>query len=138
MKFVWNDSYSVGVKKFDEQHQQFFKISNEIYQLIEGEGVKRDVLFTHILELINYSSIHLSSEESAFHKYEYPEMEGHLKHHSEFRTKIQGFLELCMDGDSDIELLAGQIVDYASKWLAEHILNVDKKYSEFLQGKEIE
>ena len=137
MRFVWDFSYSVKIKKFDEQHRQFFEITNGIYDLIEKPTIDRKEIFTKISELESYATYHLLSEEEAFYKYHYPQAVEHINAHHIYRNTIQKYIEECMDKDVDMKLLATEIVDFASAWLLEHIKSTDKEYSEFLEGKQI-
>ena len=137
MKFVWDKNYSVKVKKFDSQHQHFFEITNSIYDLIQNINVSRDELFPKILELVNYGEYHLSSEEEAFTKFNYPDANGHLQEHALYRQRTQEYLERCIDTSANLNLLAKELADFASSWLVEHISTIDKKYSSSFEKKEI-
>ncbi len=137
MKFIWTPGHSVGIKKFDEQHQQYFSIANKIYDLIDQKDVDRDQLFSQIMELANYSSYHLSSEEDAFKKYAYPGIDSHILAHNILRKKVQESVEKCMTADTDLVIFVKELVDFASTWLAGHIDSADKLYTEFLKDKEI-
>lgn len=138
MRFTWDESYDVGVEKFNEQHRHFFEISNSIYDLVEKGEVDREELMAPISELINYGLYHMSAEEGAFHKYSYPKTEEHIEAHNFYRQKTQEYLEKSMDLNINIVTLAKEIADFASDWLFEHIRLVDKQYSSFLEGKEID
>ena len=137
MRFEWDESYDVGVEKFNEQHRHFFEISNVIYDLVEGGEVNREKLFPEILELVNYGSYHMSAEEDAFLKYNYPKTREHVEAHDLYRQKMQEYLEKSMSENVDIVKLAKEVADFASDWLFEHIRMVDKQYSGFLKGKEV-
>lgn len=138
MKFIWNPSYSVGVKKFDEQHQHFFEITNNIYDLVRADTTDHDQLFAQIMELVNYAGYHLSSEEEAFEKYNYPDADSHLEAHTIYREKIQEYVQQISAPDADLPTIATLIADFASDWLLQHIKTVDKLYTEFLSGIEIQ
>ena len=137
MKFNWDESYSVGIKKFDLQHQEFFEIANKIYELIGHKDVNRDQLLSLITELNNYATYHLAAEESAFYEYNYPGYMSHVSAHDVLREKISEYVVKFMNIDTNLAILAGEIVDFATDWLVAHIKTTDKLYSDFLKDKKI-
>ena len=38
--FTWNNSYSVGVRQFDGEHQKLFSIMNDLYDGMAAEIVE--------------------------------------------------------------------------------------------------
>ena len=138
MRFVWESGFSVGVNKFDEQHKQFFEITNKIYDMVSENSINREELFAQVLELESYATYHLLSEEEIFYRYKYPQTEKHLEAHNFYRQEIQEYVEKCMSNDVDLTNLAAELADFASSWLLEHIKSVDKQYSDFLIGKNVE
>ena len=138
MRFGWESGFSVGVNKFDEQHKQFFEITNKIYDMVSENSINREELFAQVLELESYATYHLLSEEEIFYRYKYPQTEKHLEAHNFYRQEIQEYVEKCMSNDVDLTNLAAELADFASSWLLEHIKSVDKQYSDFLIGKNVE
>lgn len=136
MIFEWDESFDVGVERFNQQHRHFFAISNTIYNLVEIGNINRETLMPRVLELTNYADYHLLAEETVFLKYGYPKTEEHIKAHNFYRQKIQEYLEKTMSENVDFINLAKQLADFASDWLFNHIRSVDKQYSSFLKGKE--
>lgn len=138
MIFNWDESFSVGIKKFDLQHQEFFNIANKIYDLIGHKDIKRDQLFSVISELSNYATYHLAAEEATFYEYNYPGYMTHVSSHNLLRKKISEYTEKCMSADTDLVNLVREMIDFATDWLVQHIKTTDKLYTEFLKDKEIQ
>jgi hemerythrin len=124
MKFKWSNNYSVGVKSFDEQHKHFFELSNKIYDLLDKKGVDKEKIIFSTTELANHAFYHLSSEEDAFIKHQYPETEAHIHVHNIYRQRIQEYLD---------KTSTKEFVDYVTSWLSNHILFMDKKYRSFFE-----
>ena len=137
MKYNWDESYSVGINKFDLQHQEFFNIANKIYDLTGHKDINRDQLFSVVSELNNYATYHLAAEESAFYEYNYPGYMAHVSAHGFLREKINEYIEKCMNSETDLVNLAREMTDFVTDWLIEHIKTTDKLYTDFLKDKEI-
>jgi|WetSurMetagenome_2_1015567.scaffolds.fasta_scaffold637636_2 hemerythrin-like metal-binding protein len=136
MKFVWNDTYLVGVGVFDEQHKHFFDLVNVCYDMISAEDFSRDKLEAAVNDMANYALYHLSAEEDAFIKYSYPFTSLHVKAHDGYRQKIKElFARSRVANDENLVAITTEVVDFASNWLLEHILSIDAQYSGFFKGK---
>jgi hemerythrin-like metal-binding protein len=119
----------VGVEKFDFHHRKIFALINNLREIIEKniEEETKQVLE----ELKNYSQYHLEKEEEMLEKFSYPELSEHKKFHAFYNKKINDFLK-----DKD-NLDLNQILEFLENWWTEHILQEDKKYSEFFADKNI-
>jgi hemerythrin len=136
---VWKDEYSVGVRLFDEQHKHFFEITNEIYELLENGRASRETLLAVVDKMSSYIHYHLFSEDEIFHLYDYPDAKSHIKAHQGYSRKIKQYMNKLLKVKSKIDYqeMVKELLDFASQWLSWHILETDKKYSEFFKGKEI-
>lgn len=125
----WQDEYSVGVKKFDDQHKKMFNIINGLYHSIEDA---KDQKFKSDLfdELNRYGSEHLAAEEKYFDKYDYPKKEEHKRMHDAYRERIKEF----MNQEYGI-VLSMDILDYLEDWWVGHITSTDQDYKEFFKDK---
>jgi hemerythrin-like metal-binding protein len=132
MRFSWDQTYSVGIKEIDKQHQQFFKICQQIYQLVDNRDLP-DHLLKIVTELGNYSQYHLSVEESYFRQFQYPQSQPHVDSHNEYRTKINHLLQQARQTDVDYYQICQSIAEFAQNWLAQHIKVMDKQYSSYFR-----
>lgn len=134
MKFIWSDKYTVNIKEIDEQHQHYFDITNEIYALLDKKDVNYDTLMAVISELGNYAFYHLSTEEKYFAEFNYKDAESHIKAHNSFRQKVESYLVEARNSSVKINELTENVTDFAVNWLADHILVMDKKYTDYFNS----
>lgn len=67
----WSEDLSVGVKRFDDDHQRLFEMINDLNDaMLRGKG--REALNDIITGLEEYAKTHFSAEEKLFAEYEYP------------------------------------------------------------------
>lgn len=57
---VWKDSFNLGVKEIDEQHQLFAGYINELYDVVQS-GNAEDIV-PIINKLSDYSQLHFAAE----------------------------------------------------------------------------
>ena len=131
--FDWDKKYDVGVKLFDEQHKQLLTALNDIYKAMQNKDDKL-ALAQIINNLRQYAQEHLSVEEACLLKNSYPEYEEHVKQHKIFKEKLAGF---CEDFNSDKFLLHFELAVFLKNWILNHIMLVDRKYTDFLNSKGI-
>ena len=127
----WNDRMSVNIAEIDMQHQKLVKLLNDLYDdMKKGQGI--DVISKTVKELVNYAKIHFKTEEDYFDQYEYPEADNHRRTHSVFTDKIFQFKNNLKQKDAGLPF---DVIQFMSLWLKDHILETDKKYSNFLNEK---
>jgi hemerythrin len=129
----WEDKYSVGVEKIDNQHKRLIDIINRLYY---SRGNKTHaVLGETIQELIDYTKTHFTDEEQLMRENGYPDYEAHKKKHESFIEKVKEFKNEYQKVDDDLledYSLVTEILLFLKTWLCDHILVVDKEYSPYL------
>jgi hemerythrin len=127
----WNSTFSVGIQKIDEQHKKFFSLINMVYDAIQ-QGKSEEVVGPVLKELQQYVIFHFKSEESWMEMYNYPDINKHILEHEGAIQKVNKLvLEYKLSQQTvDIELLK-----FLSDWIQNHILQVDRKYIPYFQGK---
>jgi len=129
----WNETYSVKVKEIDVQHKKLVNIINELHDKMK-EGKGKEVVEKLLAELLDYTVFHFSFEEKLLNINNYPEHKTHAKLHADLMEQVQVFRNKVKSGNS---LLSLELMNFLKKWLVEHILDSDKKYSAFLNAKGI-
>ncbi len=131
---TWTPKMSVGIAKFDKQHQGLFDIMNQLHEgMLQGRG--KEVLGSAITNLAQYTKVHFGEEEAILRLHHYPRLDEHLKLHETFRHKV---------ADLDAQFRAGtaamavSTLDFLRDWLSKHILVVDAQYKEFLASKGVQ
>lgn len=127
----WDESYSVNIKKIDEQHKELVKLVNELHDAM-SQGAANDVLSKVLNSLVDYTIIHFNTEEELFKSYNYPDAQNHKTEHDKLTQQVKDFQGKFRDGKSTITY---ELMDFLSDWLINHILDSDKKYSSYLKSR---
>jgi len=128
--FVWNDSYSVKVAACDAQHKRLFDIINQLGDAMRtGKG--QEVLAKTIGELLTYTRTHFQQEEALMKKANFPQLAPHQAMHRKFIGDVEKLDRDLREGHSANSV---QVLDLLRDWLLNHILKVDRTYSECLNA----
>lgn len=127
----WDDAFSVGINKIDEQHKRFFSLINMLYDAVqEGKG---DELIDSVLKgLQQYMIYHFKTEESWMKMHNYPDLNSHKQEHQEAIQKVNKFILEYERGQRTVTI---ELMKFLSDWLQNHILQSDRKYIPYLQDK---
>ncbi len=132
----WEDKYSVGIEKIDNQHKQLIEIINRLYY---SRGNRpHAVLGETIQELIEYTKTHFTDEERLMRENGYPDYQAHKKRHEAFIEEVKKFHNEYQKVDDDLledYSLVTDVLFFLKTWLCGHILVIDKEYSPFLNKK---
>jgi hemerythrin len=130
----WNESYSVKVFELDQQHKKWLSIINDLHDaMLEGKG--RDQLANTFRALEDYTRIHFTAEENYLSNAHYPEFAAHKKLHESFNDKLEAIRDKNLAEDNI--LMSVEVLNELRDWLLNHIKNVDKNYSDFLNSNGI-
>jgi hemerythrin len=128
----WTNSYSIGVAVFDDEHKKLIAIINDLHAAIEA-GVDENCLKAVSDRIIEYAIMHFRHEEMYFNDWAYPHAEEHTAIHDAMKQRAFGYRNRI--GEKDSSALAGEMLEFLRQWLAQHIMNEDRKYGEFLYDK---
>lgn len=123
---TWEDSYSVGVKEIDGQHQKMFGIINRLYDSMNA-AKDTENLPQILKELVDYATFHFSTEEKYFVKFNYEDSAEHINFHHMYSGRVDHFIK---DYEVQNSLLSFEILDFLKDWWINHINGEDKKYTE--------
>ncbi len=124
---TWDDSLSVKVSLFDNQHKKLVDLINTLNDAMR-DGKGKEVLEPIIKELVNYAVMHFSAEESYFKKYGYAGASQHIAEHRAFVNEVEKFKKEFEAGSVGLSV---KVMSFLSNWLKSHIMGTDKKYSDF-------
>lgn len=134
MAFInWEPKYSVNIELIDKQHKTLVDNINQLHDAMK-QGKSKEVLGGIIDKLINYTKNHFTTEESFFQRFDYKEKASHTLEHDRFAQKV---VEFKKSFDSGNAIISTEVLNFLSNWVKSHILDKDKKYSEFLNSKGI-
>ncbi|ABB33335.1 hemerythrin-like metal-binding protein [Geobacter metallireducens RCH3] len=128
---TWNDSLSVKVKQFDDQHKKLVEMLNQLFDAMKaGKGslVVGDIL----KQLIAYTQTHFAAEERLMTQYGYADLEIHKKEHNALVVQVLDLQKQFQDGKA---VLTQNVMTFLRDWLSKHIQGDDKKYGVFFNGK---
>lgn len=130
--FTWNDTYSVSVKGMDEQHKKLFDIINQLFTAMSA-GKGKEALEPVLKEMYDYTVTHFTAEEKLLQELGYPGLVEQKRQHAIYVQKVAEMQQKL--GTSAKMALPMETSQFLKDWLLNHILVVDKKYSNFLTGK---
>jgi len=132
MEFIsCNESLSVGVHIFDEEHKHLIGYIKDLNQaLVIGSAAKtmEDIL----VNLVKYTVIHFNHEEDYMKLYEYPDFEKHKKEHEDLKAQVTDFHKRLLSGKVTFSL---ELMIFLRNWLTEHIMGTDMAYKDFFIAK---
>lgn len=121
----WRDSYKIGDKTIDEQHQELFMRAADVIAATNRESQTMSAL-----RLYQYTRSHFSHEEGLMEHIDYPEIAPHMAQHQALLAKLNAFL-LNIAKDN---LIKADLEDFVSQWFLGHIANVDAKLAAYLKS----
>ncbi len=120
----WQDSFSVGVTKLDDDHKRLIDLINRID---EAEKSGKSVQWA-LEELRNYTEYHFRAEEARMAAADYPDIEEHKQEHKafvEWLVTVERTYNLSPEAHFHI---AETVNEYLRDWWTHHILEIDMQY----------
>lgn len=125
----WSPELSVGIEEIDEQHKVLVGMVNKLYNetVIKQGGLA--VTHSVLQELVHYTIIHFSVEESLFRVFDYPHYDNHKKQHEDLKRQVVAIYDQVSSGKETVNI---ELIMFLRKWLKTHIMKDDKTSSAFL------
>jgi len=131
---TWDTSYSVSVKSCDTEHQKLFDLINQLHEAMKlGQG--RTIVAPIVHELEKYTQTHFRAEEALLQSAQYPKLDHHRLQHQKFVAQVKQFKDDLNAGSIGSSIA---VLTFLKDWLAEHIKQTDKMYSEYLNSHGIQ
>jgi hemerythrin-like metal-binding protein len=134
MAFIgWDSAFSVGVKRFDEEHQKLFGYVNKLHiGLVSSDSLSE---MGKLLDgLIEYTVNHFAHEEQLMTENGYPDLAAHKTEHGELVKKVSEFKSRYEQGKASFSL---ELMSFLKDWLLYHIRGTDMKYKSYFNAKGI-
>jgi hemerythrin len=128
-EFKWSNEYSVGIAEIDEQHKTLFTLIDRLHQAImhrEGSKVCGGILN----ELVDYTRIHFSLEQTLMRIGGYPDYEEHCGLHKALVDEVEALQHKIASGQAAISF---ELLQFLRNWLTKHILGEDMKYGRYFK-----
>ncbi|MBZ5644170.1 MAG: bacteriohemerythrin [Acidobacteriia bacterium] len=130
---IWNESFSVKVKRCDEDHKKLLDIIQRLHDSViarHGEIDTKAIL----AELVDYTETHFKTEEGMLEQTKFPGLERHCQQHETFKAKLEELKQSMEYAPGDTPMA---ILQYLKNWLVRHIKMVDCQYSAHLNANGI-
>lgn len=127
---TWDNSYSLGLDKIDEQHELLLVLVNKIWRTIISRADKKQI-FALIKELEVYSIIHFAEEEAYMLEVNYPNINEHKQIHKQFIKRVVMEKTIAIkEGHLSLDILY-----FLKDWLINHIKGSDMLFSEYVKKR---
>lgn len=133
LTFEWREAYSVKVREMDDDHKGLFKAANNLYEAINSDKEK-SVLEDTINFLISYTKSHFIKEEKLMQDSNVPHYKEHRKKHEQFIEEVMVLESRYRKENVKIDM---EIISLFKDWIINHILEEDRKYSNYLNENDI-
>ncbi len=127
-KIEWKESFSVNNEEIDNQHKNWILIINDLHDSMLKGDIALSTTHNTMKSMKDYVKYHFDSEEEYMRKINYPDIADHIKIHTKFYVLVNQYYNDMVSGKL---VLNGEIMNILMSWLKTHVLNEDKKYSEF-------
>jgi len=124
----WNDSYSVGIEKFDNSHKVLINMVNDLADAMQQKKSK-DAVGRVLNGLAEYTINHFADEERCFSQTRYPEETQHIALHKKLLEQVTALISKFNAGEP---LITQDVINFLSDWLVNHIKGVDMRYGPHL------
>lgn len=129
----WHESLSVGIAQIDEQHKEWFRRAENLFEA--GKQGKAKEYIGEMLEFLDsYTKKHFADEERYMQQIDYPGLDEQKKAHAAFISQLAKLRDdyESSSGSISVIIAANKIV---IDWLTKHISNLDRKIGEFVRSK---
>jgi hemerythrin len=127
----WDDSYRTGQAFIDRQHQDLFRMINDLHDAIVSHTEKA-VIGTTLEKLIAYTVQHFRAEEALMAQVHYPDVFVHRRKHQDLAKRAKEIQE---------EYRAGRLVlsitlsNFLADWLRHHIKEDDMALVAYVRSR---
>lgn len=128
----WDDSYSVGVMRIDEEHKKLFEMVNKAYDAT-ATGGDQEILRELVNDMREYALMHFATETALMKEYGYPEDQAHLDEHKSFIRRVITANSCDKSGMCGPDAI--KLFQFLSGWLHDHIPGTDRALGRFLKER---
>jgi len=126
----WCDRYSVSSPAMDQQHRKLFDLVNQLHDAMKAGQAK--AMMSRVLdELVAYTITHFAAEERMMAAASYPDLNAHVGEHRKLTDTVEKLNREVKAGTAGLTV---ELMEFLQHWLTNHIMQVDKKYSPFLNA----
>lgn len=129
--FKWREWYNIGIPEMDSQHKKLIETVGSFLDALKEQHSKQ-ALDKALQTIVDLSIQHFESEQKFLQEHEFAEYQAHCALH---KNLIDQILELKCEFEKTDYTVDLDVVDFFTKWLINHILIEDKKYSPVINSE---
>lgn len=130
---IWSEIYVTGHPMVDKQHQELFRMVNQLHDAIIT-GKSKEVLMPTLDKLAHYTAKHFTDEEALMAAAEYPQMATHKLKHLDLANQAKEIIEGYRSGKT---VLSITLSNFLAEWLRHHINGDDKALVAYLNARKM-
>jgi len=134
-KIIWGENFATNIPSIDEQHKKFIEILNRLHESC-GVGTSQNAISALFTELKEYADIHFRFEEELLQKHGYSALDEQFEEHKKFNKELDKLQEKFLIGFGLTSNM--DTSNFLGQWFSHHILEVDKKYTDFLREQGVQ
>jgi len=124
-----DENFITGINDIDIQHKFLFEAINNLADFHKNRGN----LWSVMCNIQEYASVHFSTEENYMQKYNYPEIEEHIKEHKLFSEKYLVLKKELLEKGMTDEFLE-KLRSFLAGWIVAHYTDIDIKMADFIKN----
>jgi hemerythrin-like metal-binding protein len=128
--FKWSNAYSVYLPEIDAEHREIYRLGNELHKALLA-GAAREQLKPVLANLLEAEEQHFRHEERLMRAMHYDALAWHKRQHDAARKKSRELVKRIESGDT---AAAGELLQYLSDWLRDHISVPDRMMGAYLRN----
>jgi len=126
----WDDSYKTGHQTVDTQHQELFRMVNELHEAIVASKGK-EILQPTLEKLAKYTIEHFRAEEAVMTEVKYPAISFHKRKHDDLTKQVKELIDKYQTGKA---VLSMTLSSFLADWLRHHIKEDDMALIKYVQA----
>jgi len=128
--FKWSSACSVYLPEIDAEHREIFRLGDELHKaLLAGTALAQ--LKPILANLLEAEEQHFRHEERLMRAMRYDALAWHKRQHDTARRKSRELVKRIESGDTGA---AGELLQYLSNWLGDHISVPDRMMGAYLRN----
>ncbi|SPF39767.1 Hemerythrin-like metal-binding protein [Candidatus Sulfopaludibacter sp. SbA4] len=128
--FKWTKAHAVFVNEVDAQHQNLFRMADELHRAILG-GADTARTLELLKALIAAAEDHFTYEERLMRASEYAAYPWHKQQHDTVRKRAAQFVPRIESGEGEAAIL---LLEFLSGWLKDHTSLTDRMLGAHLRN----
>ncbi|MCK5605474.1 hemerythrin family protein [Candidatus Pacearchaeota archaeon] len=130
---IWNDDYSVGIDKVDDEHKLLINKINALYEAVNQNLTDVDIL-PLLDDLMDFAVYHFTEEEQLMRDAGYKDFDSHKAIHDTIVDKLKAFHRRYTVSENQ-RRTGFELLIFLKGWLYKHIKFADKAYAPAVTGK---